>query len=158
TGSRPHPGHGAGPEHTSEGPVPSPQNLSTNYPDQQFQQQLSATQNRDLGYPTSDEYSPMAGGVMQDFQFGKISWNPVTGSRITKGGIGVTWDKVGGPLSGLGYPTTDEYATANGGVTQAFQFGQIVWSPAPGPRFIKGGIGATWINVGGPEPTWIPHL
>jgi hypothetical protein len=108
-------------------------------------------QNSDLGYPTSDEYSPMAGGVMQDFQFGKISWNPVTGSRITKGGIGVTWDKVGGPLSGLGYPTTDEYATANGGVTQAFQFGQIVWSPATGSRFIKGGIGATWINIGGPQ-------
>jgi hypothetical protein len=108
-------------------------------------------QDSDLGYPTSDEYSPMAGGVMQDFQFGKISWNSVTGSRITKGGIGATWDKVGGPLSGLGYPTTDEYATANGGVTQAFQSGQIVWSPATGSRFIKGGIGATWMNIGGPD-------
>lgn len=107
--------------------------------------------NSDLGYPTSDEYSPMVGGVMQDFQFGKISWNPVTGSRVTKGGIGVTWDNVGGPLSGLGYPTTDEYATGNGGVTQGFQYGQIVWHPATGSRFIKGGIGATWVNIGGPN-------
>lgn len=104
-----------------------------------------------LGYPTTDEYAPMPGGVMQGFQYGKISWNAATGSRITKGGIGATWDKVGGPLSGLGYPTTDEYATANGGVTQAFQYGQIVWSPATGSRFIKGGIGQTWINAGGPN-------
>lgn len=104
-----------------------------------------------LGYPTTDEYSPMAGGIMQGFQYGKISWNAATGSRITKGGIGATWDQVGGPTSGLGYPTTDEYATANGGVTQGFQYGQIVWSPATGSRFIKGGIGATWIGIGGPR-------
>lgn len=104
-----------------------------------------------LGYPTTDEYAPMAGGVMQGFQYGKISWTAATGSRITKGGIGATWDKVGGPLSGLGYPTTDEYATANGGVTQAFQYGQIVWSPSTGARFIKGGIGQVWINAGGPN-------
>lgn len=104
-----------------------------------------------LGYPTTDEYAPMPGGVMQGFQYGKISWNAATGSRITKGGIGATWDSVGGPLSGLGYPTTDEYATANGGVTQAFQYGQIVYSPATGSRFIRGGIGATWISIGGPN-------
>jgi uncharacterized protein with LGFP repeats len=104
-----------------------------------------------LGYPTTDEYSPVPGGIMQGFQYGKISWNPVTGSRITKGGIGATWDKVGGPASGLGYATTDEYATSNGGVTQEFQYGQIVWSPATGSRFIKGGIGATWIGIGGPR-------
>lgn len=104
-----------------------------------------------LGYPTTDEYSPMAGGVMQGFQYGKISWNAATGSRITKGGIGATWDSVGGPLSGLGYPTTDEYATANGGVTQEFQYGQIVYSAATGSRFIRGGIGATWISIGGPR-------
>ena len=126
----------------------------------------------------------MAGGVMQNFQYGKISWNPATGSRITKGGIGVTWDNAGGPLtwvphdggiladgrrnharlpvrqdllelrnrvthhqrrhrsdmgqggrpaSGLGYPTTDEYATANGGITQTFQYGQVVSRLRPVP-------------------------
>jgi hypothetical protein len=104
-----------------------------------------------LGYPTTDEYSPMSGGIMQGFQYGKISWNAATGSRITKGGIGATWDKVGGPTSGLGYPTTDEYATARGGITQAFQYGQIVYSPATGSRFIKGGIGAVWLAAGGPN-------
>ncbi|NUS36896.1 MAG: S8 family serine peptidase, partial [Pseudarthrobacter sp.] len=51
----------------------------------------SGAQDGDLGYPTSDEYSPMPGGVMQNFQFGKISWNAATGSHITKGGIGATW-------------------------------------------------------------------
>jgi hypothetical protein len=42
-GNKPHPGHGADPEQTSEGPVPSSRNPSTNYPDQQYQQKLSAT-------------------------------------------------------------------------------------------------------------------
>jgi uncharacterized protein with LGFP repeats len=104
-----------------------------------------------LGYPTTDEYSPISGGIMQGFQYGKISWNAATGSRITKGGIGATWDKVGGPTSGLGCPTTDEYATAHGGITQAFQYGQIVYSPAAGSRFIKGGISAVWLAAGGPN-------
>ena len=110
----------------------------------------SGAQDGDLGYPTSDEYSPMAGGVMQDFQFGKISWNAATGSRITKGGIGATWDNAGGPLSGLGYPTTDEYAPIPGGVMQGFQYGKISWNAATGSHITKGGIGATWDNAGGP--------
>jgi uncharacterized protein with LGFP repeats len=105
----------------------------------------------DLGYPTTDEYAPMPGGVMQGFEYGKISWNAATGSRITKGGIGATWDSAGGPLSGLGYPTTDEYATANGGVTQDFQYGQIAYSPATGSHVVRGAIGATWILVAGPR-------
>ena len=110
----------------------------------------SGAQDGDLGYPTSDEYSPMPGGVMQDFQFGKISWNAATGSRITKGGIGVTWDNAGGPLSGLGYPTTDEYAPIPGGVMQGFQYGKISWNATTGSHITKGGIGATWDNAGGP--------
>ncbi|MGX5715680.1 S8 family serine peptidase [Arthrobacter sp. MAHUQ-56] len=110
----------------------------------------SGAQDGDLGYPTSDEYAPMAGGVMQNFQFGKISWNAATGSRITKGGIGATWDNAGGPLSGLGYPTTDEYAPIPGGVMQGFQYGKISWNAATGSHITKGGIGATWDNAGGP--------
>ncbi|MGF9648186.1 hypothetical protein AAIH32_09445 [Pseudarthrobacter oxydans] len=104
-----------------------------------------------LGYPTTDEYAPMPGGVMQDFQYGKISWNAATGSRVTKGGIGATWDSAGGPLSGLGYPTTDEYATVNGGAVQNFQYGQIAYSPATGSHIVRGAIGAMWILSGGPR-------
>jgi serine protease len=104
-----------------------------------------------LGYPTTDEYAPMPNGVMQDFQYGKISWNAATGSRVTKGGIGGTYDSAGGPLSGLGYPTTDEYATVNGGATQDFQYGQISYSPATGSHVVRGAIGATWILVAGPQ-------
>lgn len=111
----------------------------------------AGAQDGDLGYPMSDEYSPMAGGVMQNFQFGKISWNPTTGSRITKGGIGVTWDNAGGPLSGLGYPTTDEYAPIPGGVMQGFQFGKVSWNDMTGSHITKGGIGQTWIDSGGPN-------
>ena len=110
----------------------------------------AGAQDGDLGYPTSDEYSPMPGGVMQNFQFGKISWNAATGSRITKGGIGATWDNAGGPLSGLGYPTTDEYSPIPGGVMQGFQYGKISWNAATGSHITKGGIGATWDQAGGP--------
>jgi uncharacterized protein with LGFP repeats len=104
-----------------------------------------------LGYPTTDEYAPMTGGGMQDFQYGKISWNAATGSRVTKGGIGATYDSAGGPLSGLGYPTTDEYATENGGAAQDFQYGQIAYSPATGSHVVRGAIGAMWILYGGPR-------
>lgn len=104
-----------------------------------------------LGYPTTDEYAPMPGGVMQDFQYGKISWNAATGSHVTKGGIGATYDSAGGPLSGLGYPTTDEYATDNGGATQDFQYGRIAYSPATGSHVVSGAIGAMWTLYGGPK-------
>lgn len=110
--------------------------------------QSIGAQDSDLGYPTSDEYAPMAGGVMQNFQFGKISWSPATGSRVTKGGIGATWDNAGGPMSGLGYPTTDEYSPLTGGVMQNFQYGKISWTAATGSHITKGGIGALWDAVG----------
>jgi len=42
TGNRPYPAQGAGPEQTIKGPVPSSQNLGTNYPDQEYQPKLSA--------------------------------------------------------------------------------------------------------------------
>lgn len=105
----------------------------------------------ELGYPTTNESTLFDGGVMQSFEYGKVYWGPATGSRIVKGSIGRTWESLGGPLSGLGYPSTDEYATANGSVTQSFQYGQIVYSPATGSHVILGGIGATWISIGGPN-------
>lgn len=88
---------------------------------------------------------------MQGFEYGKVYWGAATGSHIIKGSIGATWESLGGPLSGLGYPTTDEYATANGGVTQAFQYGQIIYSPSTGSHFILGGISAAWLSMGGPN-------
>ena len=106
-------------------------------------------QDGDLGYPTSDEYAPIAGGVMQDFQFGKISWNPATGSRVTKGGIGFTWDAAGGPRSGLGYPISDEIGgLTRGGAKQIFQGGEVVWSPTAGARIVIGGIRTAWVGQG----------
>ncbi|WP_455834803.1 LGFP repeat-containing protein [Pseudarthrobacter siccitolerans] len=107
-------------------------------------------QNSDLGYPTSDEYMPLAGGVMQFFQFGRISWNPDTGSDVTKGGIGIAWDNAGGPSNGLGYPVTDEYILRPSGAMQDFQYAKIIWNPATGARITKGAIGAAWESVGGP--------
>lgn len=104
----------------------------------------------ELGYPTSEEFSPAPGGVMQNFRYGKISWNPVTHTRITRGGIGFTWDQAGGPRGRLGYPTTDEYIPKNDGMMQGFQYGKISWNPVSGSRITTGGIGATWDRLGGP--------
>ncbi len=36
-----------------------------------------------LGYPTSEEYSIGGGSVRQDFQGGRITWSPTTGTRIS---------------------------------------------------------------------------
>ncbi|HET8879936.1 MAG TPA: lysozyme M1, partial [Arthrobacter sp.] len=36
-----------------------------------------------LGYPTSDEYPAGGGSLAQDYQGGRITWSPVTGTRIT---------------------------------------------------------------------------
>lgn len=110
-------------------------------------------QDSELGYPTSDEYANeralTAGGVTQNFQFGKISWSYFNGSRITKGGIGATWDNAGGAAGELGYPTTNEYTLVASGVMQGFEYGKVYWGAATGSHIIKGSIGATWESLGG---------
>ena len=102
-----------------------------------------------LGYPTSNAYVTANGGLAQDYQGGKIVYSTTTGARILFGGIGGKYFSVGGFASALGLPTGNEVAgLKNGGVSQSFQNGTIVWSPATSAHIESGDIGALWAKSG----------
>jgi uncharacterized protein with LGFP repeats len=56
------------------------------------------------------------------------------------GDISKAYDPLRGESGVLGYPVGSRYATANGGVTQAFQFGRVHWSPGTGAHAVYGDI------------------
>lgn len=88
-------------------------------------------ENGQLGYPTTNEISGLRnGGVYQMYQGGAIYWSPATGSYATTGGIRTAWLNMGAENGKLGYPTSNEYSTGGGGVSQNYEGGVIRWSPA----------------------------
>ncbi|WP_427017600.1 polysaccharide deacetylase family protein [Pseudarthrobacter sp. P1] len=92
-------------------------------------------ENGQLGYPTTDEIGGLRnGGIYQMYQGGAIIWSPATGSHVSMGGIRQTWASTGLENGRLGYPTSNEYAIAGGGVAQDYQGGRILWTPALGSR------------------------
>ena len=86
-----------------------------------------------LGYPTGDEpYGLAGGGSYQEFQGGHIYWSPSTGARVITGAIRDRWLAIGGPSSGLGYPTTDTICgLKDTGCYQLFQNGIAVLMSTP---------------------------
>ncbi|MFA5801085.1 MAG: hypothetical protein WC911_01270 [Thermoleophilia bacterium] len=98
------------------------------------------------GLPTSDEYA-VSGGRASDFQKGKIFWSAATGSQFMNGAILGRYLAMGGPAS-LGLPTSDEYATPGGRVSN-LQSGRIYWSPESGPHHIRGAIMTKFDQLGG---------
>ena len=101
-----------------------------------------------LGYPVTDELSYPNGGIAQAYQGGAIYWTAETGAHATTGPIRAAWAAQGFEGGKLGYPTTDEVATANGGRAQAFQGGAIHWTAATGARTTSGPIRAAWAALG----------
>jgi endonuclease/exonuclease/phosphatase family metal-dependent hydrolase len=94
-------------------------------------------QNGGLGYPTTDEIGGLKdGGVYQMYQGGAIVWSPATGAFASVGGIRTVWAAQGFENGRLGYPTSNEYTTADGSVVQNYQGGRIIWSPTTGARII----------------------
>ena len=91
-------------------------------------------ENGGLGYPTSDEQSLPGGGKYQNFQGGAIIWTAATGARVSAGDIRRAWQQTGFEKGPLGYPTSNEVSTRNGGTYQNYQKGTIYWSPATGAR------------------------
>lgn len=85
-----------------------------------------------LGYPVTDELSYPNGGLAQAYQRGSIYWTEATGAHATSGPIRAAWATLGFENGKLGYPVTDEYATANGGSAQGFHGGTISWTTAGG--------------------------
>ncbi|WP_326938152.1 LGFP repeat-containing protein [Amycolatopsis cynarae] len=82
-----------------------------------------------LGYPTTDETTtPDGTGRYNHFtNNASIYWTPNTGAHAVVGTIRDTWANLGWEKSGLGYPTSDEYAIT-GGRRNDFQHGYITWN------------------------------
>lgn len=91
-----------------------------------------------LGYPVSDEYS-VAGGLIQDYQGGRLIWSGSHGTRTISGSIGYSYMASGGPRGPMGFPSENE-VTLKAGASQRFQYGTIYWSPGTGPVPLPDGV------------------
>jgi uncharacterized protein with LGFP repeats len=84
------------------------------------------------GYPVTDEVPTGDGGAYTDFQkISSVYWSRNTGAHEVRGSIRTEWRRLGAQRSFLGYPVTDEYATA-GGARSDFQGGYATWDRATG--------------------------
>ena len=112
-------------------------------------QRLGGTAGR-LGPAVSSEVCGIRdGGCYQRFRGGDIHWSAKTGARATWGGIKGAWAAQRYERGELGYPTGRETCgLRDGGCSQSFQGGSVVWSKATGGRPIWGGIRARWMREG----------
>lgn len=104
-----------GKEYTVEGPILDKYNS------------LNQAAKTDLGKPTGNEQKTPDGGVYQQFDGGVIVHK--TQSYVVWGKIRDKWNELGGSQGKLGYPTSDETDTADGGKQSTFEHGTITWKP-----------------------------
>ena len=96
---------------------------------------------RSLGWPTANEMKDAAdGGAYQHFTGGSIYFHPSTGAHRVSGGIRNLWEGQGWERGQMGYPTSEETATAGGGVYQTFQGGTAYWHPRTGSYYVHGAV------------------
>lgn len=81
----------------------------------------------DLGAPMGEMKETPDGGHYQEFDGGVIIHK--TASYVVWGAIRDKWNELGGSQGELGYPTSDETATADGGKQSTFEHGTITWKP-----------------------------
>lgn len=103
-----------------------------------------------LKYPTGDEIdTPNKKGRVQAFQIGGYYWTPSNGAHSVQGKIMdkyATLDFEGG---WLGFPKTNEIGLRDGGRFNAFDGGNIYWTPAKGAFAIPlGPIYDAWGKAG----------
>jgi hypothetical protein len=103
-----------------------------------------------LGPATGPERSAGDGrGRVQPYRSGVIAWSPRTGAHEVRGAIHGTWARLGGVRSALGYPTSDEFDTADArGRWNGFEHGFVHWSPRTGAHEVRGAIHARWLPLG----------
>ncbi|MCC3279010.1 hypothetical protein LJ754_07560 [Arthrobacter sp. zg-Y40] len=106
-----------------------------------------------LGFPVGEETALKTGsGAVQQFQNGAIYWSPTSGTYVSGGAIRQAYGRQGYETGRLGYPTSNEYNVAGGGVMQDYQGGRVIWSAKQGSHFLFGSIGVlyqTWGGAGG---------
>ncbi|HYB39872.1 MAG TPA: hypothetical protein VEF72_31880 [Mycobacterium sp.] len=88
---------------------------------------LSDAAKTSLGKPTGNEVKNPDGGVYQQFDDGVIVHT--TRSYVVWGKIRDKWNELGGSQGKLGYPTSDETDTADGGKQTTFEHGTVTWKP-----------------------------
>jgi uncharacterized protein with LGFP repeats len=81
-----------------------------------------------LGFPTGDEDTHPDGGGFQEFDGGAICAHG-TGTYVVWGKIRDKWNELGGMDGKLGFPTSDETDTPDGGKKATFEHGTITWKP-----------------------------
>lgn len=102
-----------------------------------------------LGLPTTDETAGRDGGRYNLLSGNRgVYWHPNAGTHTVVGAIHTRYRALGAEAS-LGYPTTDEGATASKtGRYNHFQRGTILWSSATGAYAVKGAIRARYAALG----------
>ena len=105
-----------------------------------------------LGWPTGDELT-VKGGASQTFQHGVVFWSNTTGAHPVRDNILREYTALKYEQGILGFPVNDGMKL-NGGTSQAFQNGQIHWSPSTGARFTRGAIQDYW-SAHGWENGWL---
>jgi uncharacterized protein with LGFP repeats len=88
---------------------------------------LDEAHRADLGKPTDNEQRNPDGGVYQQFDGGVIVH--MNGSYVVWGKIRDKWNELDGSQGKLGYPTSDETDTPDGGKQTTFQHGTVTWKP-----------------------------
>ena len=88
------------------------------------------------GYPLTNETASINGGVFQRFQGGTAYWHPGSDSYFVHDAIFDTYGSYNWERGELGYPLTDETASANGGIFQRFQGGTVYWSARTGSHAV----------------------
>ena len=105
-----------GTEYTVEGPI------LAKY------QSLDAATRKALGAPTGNEDKHPDGGGFQEFDGGAIC-DHGAGTYVVWGKIRDKWNELGGMDGKLGFPTSDETDTPDGGKQATFEHGTITWKP-----------------------------
>jgi len=121
-------------------------------PVQAYYEQLGGSSSY-LGQPIDKPYL-IPGGEQGDFQGGSIYFSSATGAHAVHGAILAHYVALGGPVSFLGFPTSDEAGTSDGGGRfNTFAgyggVGGIVWSPATGAWSVHGAIWQHYLALGG---------
>lgn len=79
-----------------------------------------------LGFPESGRVTGLKdGGSYQNFERGALIFAPAVGVRVSVGKTRDAWAAAGFEFGRLGYPTTDNYITADGSTVQDFQGGRV---------------------------------
>ncbi|HEY8589585.1 MAG TPA: S8 family serine peptidase [Naasia sp.] len=100
-----------------------------------------------LGYPVSNP-SCAGGGCIQRFDGGRLFWSSSTGVTVLPAGaVSAEYDRLGGPASYLGWPTSDtSCGLVGGGCIQRYVGGRIAGLAAAYP--LDGAILDLWLKNG----------